>query len=318
MEIVISLFIILLIFILLNILYKRTNHYNNSIYQIQKFINGVPDELEIVNTGSSYARYAFDYTDSNLKGYNFGLQPQSLSYDYRILQQYCNNMKNGCTVLITIPNLVFGFLDYENDQTNNKYYYFLDHKNIIGFTKWKLFNRIIFPLLSRPKNVFRIFRDVPLLRQYEQEKNFMTKDQVNADAVARVEGWKKQFNLDGTIDTDLPKELINMFEKTTNLLNEIIEYCLRKKFKPVIVVPPTSAVINNLLSEKFMEKVLYENINKANKRGIPVLDYLYDERFQDEALYINSDMLNKTGREKFSCVVMDDLKKLGVIEYEIS
>lgn len=318
MEIILFLFILLLVFILLNILYKKTNHYKNSIYQLQKFINGVPDELEIVNTGSSYARYAFDYTISNLKGFNFGLQPQSLSYDYRLLQQYNQKMKKGCIVLITLPNLVFGFLDYNNDQANTKYYYFLDHKNIIGFTKWKLFNRIVFPLLSNPKNVFRIFIDVPLLTQYEQVENFMTKEQVYADAIARVEGWKKQFNLYSTIETDLPKELINMFKKTTNLLNEIIEYCLRKKFKPVIVIPPTSAIINNLLSEKFMKKVLYDNINMANKRDIPVLDYLYDERFQDETLYINSDMLNKAGRERFTCVVIDDLKRLGVIENEIN
>jgi hypothetical protein len=313
MEIILFILILLLLFFTLNILYKRTNHYKNTIYQLKKYINGVPDELEIVNTGSSYARYAFDYSNINLKGFNFGLQPQSLSYDYRIIKQYSYKMKKGCIVLITLPNLVFGFLDYKNDQTNTKYYYFLDPKNILGFTKYKYLKRVIFPILSSQKNIFRIFKDVSLQKLYDQDKNFMKKEQIHADATARVEGWKKQFNLESTIENDLPDEILNMFGRTTELLNEIIEYCLNNNFRPVIVVPPTSAIINNLLSEKFMKKVLYDNIQKANKREIPVLDYLYDERFQDEALYINSDMLNKTGREKFTQVVLDDLKQLGVI-----
>lgn len=104
-----------------------------------------------------------------------------------------------------------------------------------------------------------------------------------------------------------------MFDATTCLVNEMIAYCLEHSFRPVIIVPPTSSIINNLLSKQFMKKMLYDNIERANTKKAPVLDYLYDERFQDYELYINSDMLNKAGREKFTRVIVKDLKELGLI-----
>ena len=86
------LLIIFLIIILLNFLYIRTNDYKNKISQLEKF-KKVPTELEIINLGSSYSRNAFDYNLTNYKGFNFALQPQSLSYDFRILKNYKDNIK---------------------------------------------------------------------------------------------------------------------------------------------------------------------------------------------------------------------------------
>ena len=296
-----------------NTLYKKTNHYRNTIDQLQKYLKGVPNNLEIINTGSSYARYAFDYSHTCLNGFNFGLQPQSLSYDFRILKQYTPNLKKKCIVLIVLPDLVFGSLDYENDHSNTKYYYFLEPKNIIGYNKIKYLTRVVFPVLSNQKNVFRIIKDEPLKNSYNQDRNLMTEVQIHNDALSRVESWKKEFNLKNTIDNNFSDELEKMFQSTMSLLNEMIGYCLDYDFRPVIIVPPTSSIINELLSKQFMKRVLYDNIEGANRKRIPVLDYLYDERFQDHKLYINSDMLNQSGREKFTRVVVTDLKELGLM-----
>ena len=310
------LIILLGLFLILNYLYKKTNHYKNSINQLQKYLKGVPKDLEIVNTGSSYARYAFDYSHTDSKGFNFGLQPQSLSYDFRILKQYTPNLQEGCIVLITLPNLVFGFSDYENDNSNTKYYYFLESENILGYSKFKHLVRVTFPVLSSKKNVFRIIKDVPLDTSYNQDENLMAEEQVHNNALSRVEGWKKQFHLSNTIHSNAANELEKEFEDTTSLLNEMVEYCFDKGLKPAIVVPPTSSIINDLLSEEFMKRVLYDNIEKANKGRVPVLDYLYDNRFQDYKLYINSDILNRMGREKFTKVVMSDLEKIDFLKGE--
>lgn len=67
-----------------------------------------------------------------------------------------------------------------------------------------------------------------------------------------------------------------------------------------------------MISKEFMEVFLYENIRQANKKNIPVLDYIYDERFQDSELYINVDFLNGRGRKLFTKTVLDDLKKRKV------
>lgn len=314
MNIIIFIALFIILFLIINMLYKRTNHYKNTINQLQKYMKGIPNNLEIVNTGSSYARYAFDYSYTSKIGFNFGLQSQSLSYDFRILKQYATNLKKGCVVLITLPNLIFGFLDYEKDHNNTKYYYFLNHKNIIGYSKFKYLTRIVFSVLSRKKNIFYIIKDEQKIDLYNHDRNAMSETQVYDEASLRVEGWKKQFKLNNTIDIKFSNELEKMFESTTSLLNEMIEYCLNLDFKPTLIIPPCSSILNSLLSEQFIKKVLYENIEKANTKKIPVLDYLYDERFQDYKLYINSDMLNKVGRDKFTEVVIKDLKKAGVLK----
>lgn len=314
MKIIVPVILLIVTFIILNEMYKKTNHHKNALIQLQKYINGVPENLEIVNTGSSYARYAFDYSETDLKGFNFGLQPQSLSYDFRILKQYTPNLQEDCIVLITLPNLVFGFLDYKNNHSNTKYYYFLEPKNILGYSKLKHLIRVSFPIVSAKTNFLRIIKDVPSASPYTQKSNLMTKHQVQEEASARVLGWQKQFNLKNTKDESSLDVLEGIFESTTNLLNEMIEYCLVHNFKPVIIVPPTSGILNELMSKEFMKKALYDNIEKANRAGVPVLDYLYDVRFQDYEMYINADMLNETGRDKFTKTVIADLEELGYMK----
>lgn len=306
LKILIFILIILLILIT-NELYKKTNYYKNKIKQVQKYINGVPQELEIINLGSSYGKYAFDYSHTSLNGFNFALQPQSLSYDFRILKQYTPNLKKNCKVLIVIPDLIFGFLDYSNDEANTKYYYFLNKEEIIGYSKLKHFIKIILPIFSNKFNILRIFKDIKKQPQ-NCKNNFLTEKEVKKEAILRVNGWEREFKLKNTVHYEKHPELEKMFVKTTKLLSEMIDYCKKNNFKPVIVVPPTSGILNDMLSKEFVKKVLYDNIKKANKKKIPVLDYLYDERFQDYKLYINSDMLNEIGRKKFTKIVIEDIK----------
>jgi hypothetical protein len=307
--------VFIIVFLFLNILYKNTNYFKNQFLQIEKFKN-VPNSLDIINTGSSYAKYAFDYGVTSLSGYNFALQPQSLSYDLKILKKYTPNLEKGCVILITLPNLVFGFLNYDNDNANTKYYCFLDPKEIIHYSKLKYFTRIIFPILTAKRSIGHIIKDVLRDDSYNQSSNLMTKAQAEKDAFLRVEGWKKQFGLDSTITCNYPEELKKMFLATTKLVTEMIDYCLENDFRPVIIIPPTSEIINAMLSKEFMQGCLYDNICKSNEKSIPVLDYLYDERFQDYKLYLNSDFLNKTGREKFTQTVIGDLKKMELIRGE--
>lgn len=310
LKVLILIFILIILLVLItNKLYKKTNHYKNEIEQLQKYIKGVPQDLEIINLGSSYGKHAFDYSHISLNGFNFALQPQSLSYDFRILKQYTPNLKENCRILITFPALVFGFLDYSDDKANTKYYDFLDKKEIIGYSKLKYLIRVIFPVFSHKFNILRIFKDVKKQPQ-NCKKNLLTEKEVKKEAILRVNGWKKQFKLKNTIHYEKYPELEKMFVETTKLLAEMIDYCIENNFKPMIIVPPTSGILNEMLSKEFIKKVLYENIEKANKKKIPILDYLYDESFQDYKLYINSDMLNVNGRKLFTKRVFKDIENL--------
>ena len=306
------LLIIFLIIILLNFLYIRTNDYKNKISQLEKF-KKVPTELEIINLGSSYSRNAFDYNLTNYKGFNFALQPQSLSYDFRILKNYKDNIKKNGIVLIVLPNFVFGFLDYENSSINNRYYYFLKKEYILNYSiiKHKLIK--YFPLFFNVRGVLRIIKDVKLLN-LEEARSCTTREEVVVEAKNRINGWIKQFNLKNIVNKDdLSLEIREMFKKTQKVLSEIIEYCLENELRPVIIVPPCSKEINDFFSDEYLNEILYNNIKLGNSKNILCLDYLKDKRFQDYRLYINSDMLNKKGREKFTKVVIEDLKNNNYI-----
>lgn len=299
-------------FILLNILYKKTNYYKINILQSNKF-KEIPDNLEIVNLGSSYAKYAFDYSKVGIKGFNFGIQPQSLSYDFRILKQFKDKLKKNGVVIITIPDFVFAFLDYPIEEYNYKYYSFLNKENILNYSSLKNFLLNCFPLILQPKKLKCILKDIS--KENRDSLVFMqSSEEVRKEAQKRVNGWKKEFKLMGTEKSeDIPLNIKEIFRQTQSLLEEMINYTLSNGLKPVIVVPPCSKELNDFFSDEFLKEILYSNIEKANKNIIPVLDYLKKPEFQDYHLYENSDFLNVNGRELFTKKVVADLKKINYL-----
>lgn len=312
--IAVALLLILLLGIFLNARYKKTNYYQNSIFQVQKFCKGVPEHLNIVNTGSSYARYGFDYDITELHGFNFGLQPQSLVYDFKILKHYRRCLADNCIVLITLPDLVFGFLDYADDSTNTKYYHFLNPEEINGYKTLKKLYRITFPLLSAPKRgVIALFNDVPKNDEFSQTANCFAELQVDQCAQKRIDGWVREFGLTDIDAVILPEPILTIFPQTVQLLNKMIAYCLKEGLRPILITPPVSAALGAKLSAAFLKKFLYDNVEQANTFSIPYWNYSSDQRFQDYRLYLNADFLNQTGRRKFTQVVLGDLSKAGYL-----
>ena len=80
----------------------------------------VPQELDMINLGSTYAFYDFAYTDTEKSGANLANVPQYLDMDYLLLQKYIDHLKKGGKVLIVLPDFVFASLGGEY---NRKVYY---------------------------------------------------------------------------------------------------------------------------------------------------------------------------------------------------
>lgn len=205
----------------------------------------IPDNLEIINLGSSYAKYAFDYSKVGIKGFNFGVQPQSLSYDFRILKQFKNKLKKNGVIIITIPDFVFAFLDYPIEDYNYRYYSFLNKENILNYSSLKNFLLNYFPLILQPKKLKYILKDIS--KENSDSLVFIENSEtVTKEAQRRINGWKKEFKLLGTENSeDIPLNIKEMFRKTQSLLEEMINYSLTNELKPVIVIPPCSKELNN-------------------------------------------------------------------------
>lgn len=292
----------------LNWKYMKTYHYKMEMRKIKVFLEEIPKQLSVINLGSSYARFGFDYEQADSKGCNFAIQPQSLSYDYKILKQYKDYMAFGCKVLIILPVFAFSFLDYSNDRSNTKYYYFLKKEYINNYSPIKYLFRVKLPLFSSIWNLYFILKNPVEKNYFDCDTYCSSRGEAQNEAIKRINEWKKQFKLKDVITIDSIKHLQEEFQKTQKLVREMIDYCIYNGWKPIIIIPPVSKELNSCISEEVVNALLYENIEKVNEKQIPVLDYLYDSRFQDYRLYSNADFLNKAGRKIFTHTVLKDIK----------
>lgn len=301
--IVTTIIIILLFIWICNKKYKNSNYFLEDYNKIKKFVDGVPENLEIVNTGSNHAYYGFNYDDK--KYFNFASGSQSLNYDYKILKQYSNNLKCDCKVLIVLAPLSFGFIDYKDDSSNSRYYFFMDKDKILNYSRLKKFLYVDMPILKSWKNFIRIF-----LRKKEIKSIVNTPNNAEKEALLRINGWKKQFNLKNLLDKKSASYLKDEFENVKTILLDMIEFSLEHNWRPIIIIPPASVFFTEKISDEFMKEVLYDNIRFLKDKQIPILDYWKDDRLNDYKLYINSDFLNEKGSKLFTEIVLEDIKKL--------
>lgn len=253
MYILIGIVIILLFIWICNKKYKNSNYFLDDYNKIKKFVDGVPENLEIVNTGSNHAYYGFNY--GSRKCFNFASGAQSLNYDYKILKQYSNNLNGGCKVLIVLAPLSFGFVDYKNDSSNSRYYFFMDKDKILNYSRLKKILYVDMPILKSWKNFIRIF-----LRKKEIKSIINTPDNAEKEALLRINGWKKQFNLKNLLDKKSASYLKDEFENVKTILLDMIEFSLEHNWRPIIVIPPASVFLTKKISDEFMKEVLYDNI----------------------------------------------------------
>lgn len=273
------------------------------------------NKYDIVAFGSSYARYAYDFKESGLCGYNFGIVAQFFYYTDKMIRSFRETYKPNCYVIITVPDLCFAEVGM-GKYLPQRYVRFI-RKDILGkeysFLQYLL--QSYFPLFIPSLHNFKQIVKKILTYKFENEytvlqSNQLSYEQTIALAKCRCQDWIKEFGLKDTQSPNLPKKLYNEFKKSSALLESIIDYCINEGLRPVLVLTPVSECMNRCLSDEFLQEVLYNNIAIANKHNIPVLDYMKDNRFQTFDLYSNNaDFLNARGRKLFSKVLVDDIKE---------
>ena len=137
-EIVVVLCVAVICFVYVcNSIYIRTPMHRNMVQPVEKFLKGIPDNLEIMNTGSNHAYNSIDWSIVGVNGFSLASGPQSLSWDYRLVTKYRHKIKKGKILLIVLADLMICSLEYPNDLANRRYYFFLDPAEIPHGTRWK-------------------------------------------------------------------------------------------------------------------------------------------------------------------------------------
>lgn len=304
--------ILVLLVLLSNYRYKKTVYYKN-ICEFDNTLDKekpIPNHLDIVNFGSVFGRFAFDYSEHE-NGYNFAMSPQSLSYDYRILKEYISHINKNGIVIFVLPVCVFALLDYSDDTKNAKYYSFLSKDSILGYSKWKEIRYKKFPILNSGVKWLHIIKDSKYKNYMGKEISDISKEQAKINGDARIKGWCRQFGLKDAKTDEVPENIKQCFEKNVNVVEEMIELTLQHGLRPVLVSTPFSAALNEHFSEEFVDKMLYENIRRSNKRNVPYFDYREHPDFQEHyEWFINGcDWLTKAGRERFLELFYKDLEE---------
>ena len=295
----------------LNKLSQRTNWYKNQLEEIAKFRRPIPLGLDICNLGSTSGKYAFSYEDTELKGVNWAISPQTLSYDFRILKNYFSYLKEGATVLIPLCPFSGCIKDFAEDSVNHKYYSFLHPVTILNYSKEtrRKANRFVdMPFLVSPFVALkRLVKDVSAKSDLRLATNPMSSEELEADAVRWIESWKKQFSI-SDLEAPASKSIIQCLKYNAHLLAEMISYCLERGLKPVLVLPPTTLALSSKFSERFCDTYIYSMVRDASARGVPFLNYLRDDRFTGDEFFFNSFFLNVKGRKVFTDGVLSDLE----------
>lgn len=293
---------------ILNALYKRTNAFQNQFSDITKFQSlNDDDRFDIVNLGSNHPKFAFDYSESGVKGMNWAIGPQTFMYDFAILKKYKKHLSPGAKVVIPVCPLKFFLFDTQRNNLVKYYRIFSKHEMPNYDIKQKL-SEYMLPVFRYPVRVKRIIRDVRADNRLLLKENPLNKEQIAKDATVWIEGcWNPEFNIDIANMSTLSKANQQSIGRNIRILTTMIQYCIDNGFQPVLTVLPVTKELSSKFPEEFIQQHILRYINESNKLGIPVLDYLKDERFDSPDLYINSFFMNAAGRKYFTKIFVNEL-----------
>jgi hypothetical protein len=301
-------------FLFLNQQYRKTNDYKNTCIDIKNFREGLPNNIQIVNTGSTYSKFAFaSCVDLKLNAGDFSLQSQSLEIDNAILHQYVDHIAQGGVVIIVVAAV--SLLLYREKGDNLLYYQILKDKNNPHYS-WKGKIKSMFPLTINPRKVKKLLIDADEYEDiYDSFPVHMNAQKSEEELKKLVDVWKRLFNLDDLQSAELSDDNIANIKRNQQYLAEMIDFCKSKKLKPVVVVTPFSEKLNCYFSTEFKDKVINETIrNVTDSRNVPFLNYQDDAEFQNSSeLFADGGFrLNKRGSKIFIQRLAKDLQNYGI------
>lgn len=300
---------------ILNVFYKRTNHYNNQFLDVRKIQNSVKNvkKYDIVNLGSNHPKFAFDYSViPDVRGTNWAIGPQTFEYDFAVLRRFRPSLADNAIVLLPICLKNFFLYRQEKRSIHAKYYTFLPKEDIVNYSFFEKIRLVVFPLLFNPKLLKYIFKDVKTDNRMALNYNPMTREKLQEDANFWINCWDRDFGVSSTSFniTDKNKSDIT---KNICILQNTISYCVKEGLRPVICLIPVSNYLANKFSDDYLQKHLYNYINQVLNKDVPFFDYLNDKRFTDSKLYFNSFFFNLEGRKMFTKIFFNDLKESKLI-----
>ena len=322
LSILISGFILFLAFIkptyrMLNHYFRRSRKFKD-YFDFVKFLDYVPQNIDIVNLGSSSGNFDFEY-DKSIKGLNWALAPQTLYYDFNILKQYYSFLKPNATVIFSLCPFSSCITNFTQPGSDLKYYSFLHPAMICEYSedKHKTIRSLIYhpilmsyKILGLKKFLHSFLASVIKHHPCNSLKNTLSEKALEKDANNWIEGWKNQFQIESLDSEKISEESKNSILFNGQLISDIAIFCNRRDLNLVFILPPMTSVLSSNFSGLFRENYIYSLFSNENTSNLLFLNYIDDKRFSDKDLYFNSYFLNARGRKLFTNQVLKDIKLL--------
>jgi hypothetical protein len=295
---------------LVNAFIKKSDWYNSFFEDCAKFWEHNTFNLSLINLGSTSSIAAFNYNGLNIKAANFALSHNPILGDEAILKNYCSYLNNNAVVLI--PLCPFSSLAGNYEDFDDRYYTILYASSIPHYSK-KKFNKVMH-IKNRPLKYYPIYSlcVAPFSRIRYIGKKTKASDLV-IDSQERIKSWLREFSMD-SVDSDLKLIHKDSIKGSIDTLERIFEFCNYRNYRPIVVIPPMYNALLEQFSDKFKISIIKPLFDCAKANDVPILDYMNSEIFRnDNTMFINSFMLNNRGAQKFTTLIIDEIKNLGLL-----
>lgn len=270
--------------------------------------------FEVVNLGSSAAKWAFDWGSVGVKGMNWAQQPQTLIDDFRLLKNFHSILKKNGIVIITL--MPFTGLNKRTGLMDTFKYLPTLFGDIVQTmpnykAAFRLYHYPIFFGKSAIKAAIKhlLGRETALRppRGSDDNQNPMSSEELERDAEIWMRGWARQFGIDN-FEAPLTSENQAGRKVRIQLMRELVDFIVERGYRPVYVIPPVERHLAGKFTKRFKDIYIYEYL-KDVARDIPLLDYTSDPEWQSSDFYFNSFFLNNRGRKLFTERVLMDIGK---------
>ncbi len=296
----------------LNFAYVRTNYWKseNDVYKFES----VPDEIEIAAIGSSHVgmHFKFDVVPE-LNAFNFGLMGERYEDDFKILRKYSPHFKKGAVVILMIE--YFEITQWVTDLPERRpfYYRMYDREDIPNYTFKEdlIFSKL--PVLSAKGKLMKIINDIPPEEMYLISLPSLAKPLIAEEDVLKLHA-DQMYKM--VMDRDAGQD---GYEKNMAGLTKMIDFCLERGFRPVLVASPiTTYLYDRFAQNKEFTADYARFVNEVLQKypDIKFLDYTQNPEFKaDLNLFSDAlDHLSTAGAEKFTKLVVEDIKKNGLLD----
>ena len=280
---------------LLNDIIKNSGWYKSYFPHLREYWS-VRANSDFICIGSSPARCSIDFSEEDVIGSNLAVSPETISYDFKVLKEYHKYLKEGGYVLFVLCPFTFLKDKYRKEDGNKYYlnirYYPILPKSEIEGCEDKLYEQWINPVTMGIKVWLRIIRFI--IKNKEEKENILEAEEFENNAKQRIQLWKEEFKLSELIPSSINQDVVTSIESNIDIFNQIVNFVRERKYKSVVIIPPFSEELTQLIPQDFVEYTLFKPIREI---GIPFISYYKEKEWMKQEYYLNSFLMNKKGRK---------------------